>query len=431
MGEAAVCNLPDDPRFSRPLDVKLFSNYKEFNGALGRITDKVKGDLGQGYTRDKKTYRRHLKTIILDLFEAWSEHRLLYLAYSRNEASYGQGKRLHKLHMRYGPLLNCINALEKHGYLKTRIGFKDRLTEKGYQSRMRASSELINTLLLHDFERQMIERANDGPIILRDKEHNDVEFAMNSTLERKRANMNKINAYLDEQEISFDPPKEAISDMWNRKIVIPNMNRSQIVRIFNESFSDGGRFYRHWSLGLPSEYRRYIRINGERVTEIDYDSIHPFLLYAMRGLPMPDGDMYEVDGMQEGNKGQRKICKTILLSAFNVKPWQNLEYVVMKALHEKDIYPKGNEVQHLIDGLKERHRPIKNYFASGVGRKLQRKDSDIAERIILRLRGRNVPCLPVHDSFIVPASSREALQEAMIQEARAVTGQFPRVSVKY
>jgi hypothetical protein len=45
--------------------------------------------------------------------------------------------------------------------------------------------------------------------------------------------------------------------------------------------------------------------------------------------------------------------------------------------------------------------------------RLQRIDSDIAADVMRRLRAHSIPALPIHDSFIVPASSRIALQDAM------------------
>lgn len=429
MDEAAVYCNPYD--FSRPLDALLFSEHRHFKTAIDYIIEEVQSDLGKGFKQDQKTYKQQLKLVVLNCFEAWHEHQDLWVGFSRDAGRYCPGTRNAKLFIRYRPLVNCIETLEQHGYIETKIGYHDQATGKGRQSRMRATDKLIQALLFHNFERQMIERKKDVPVVMRDSDKNQIEIEVNSTLKRKQAKVNRINKFLDEQEITFNPTPEAIKGMWQRKITKPNLKRKQLVRIFNESFNEGGRFYRHWCQGLPKEYRRFIRINGHQVTELDYSSIHPYILYAKHGLPMPDEDMYSVEGMAGGNENQRKICKTILLTIFNVRPDQDPVKAVMSDLHKKGIRTKRNEIVYLIEKLKEKHHSIKKYFGSGIGRKLQKIDSDIAERIMLELMKQNVPCLPVHDSFVAPAENRDVLRVAMIQEAKAVTGLMPRVTKVY
>lgn len=56
----------------------------------------------------------------------------------------------------------------------------------------------------------------------------------------------------------------------------------------------------------------------------------------------------------------------------------------------------------MLNAIKERHKPIANFLASGEGIRLQREDSDIAVEIIAQHIKINVPILTVHDSFIVP-----------------------------
>ena len=417
--------------FSRPLDALLFSKHKHFKTAIDHILDLVRDDLGKGFRQDQKTYKQQLKLVVLNLFEAWHEHSDLWVGYSRDASRYAPGTRNAKLFIAYRPLMKCIDTLHHHEYLLNQPGFFDHATEKGKQSRMKATDKLIHTLLFHSFERQMIERTKDDPVLMRDADKNQIEFRVNSTIERKRAKVNRMNKFLDAQDITFNPTQDAVKDMWSRKILMPNQKRRQLVRIYSESFKEGGRFYRHWCQGLPSDYRRYIRINGQQVTELDYSSIHPYILYAKQGLAMPKEDMYTIKGMASGNENQRKICKTIVLTIFNVRPAQDPIKAVMTDLHKKGIRTKRNEIKFLIEKLKKKHHPIREYFGSGIGRELQRIDSDIAERIMVRLMEHDIPCLPVHDSFIVPASDREILRSAMTQEAMAVTGQEPRIDVKY
>lgn len=53
------------------------------------------------------------------------------------------------------------------------------------------------------------------------------------------------------------------------------------------------------------------------------------------------------------------------------------------------------------------------YFNSGEGRRLQRSDADIAERVLLWFADRQYPCLPLHDSFITYATLDDELPGVM------------------
>ena len=47
----------------------------------------------------------------------------------------------------------------------------------------------------------------------------------------------------------------------------------------------------------------------------------------------------------------------------------------------------------------ERHKPIRHMFFCGIGNSLQYRDSMIAEQVMLYFAKRDIPVLPVHDSF--------------------------------
>ena len=63
-------------------------------------------------------------------------------------------------------------------------------------------------------------------------------------------------------------------------------------RIFaNGSFGSGGRFYGGWWQRVPSEYRKYIEIDGAVTVELDFATIQPRILYASIGRK-PPADSY-------------------------------------------------------------------------------------------------------------------------------------------
>lgn len=73
------------------------------------------------------------------------------------------------------------------------------------------------------------------------------------------------------------------------------------------------------------------------------------------------------------------------------------------------------KAKSLICDIEAKHPLIGPMFGSGAGLRLMRRDSDMAESLMLRLVKRGVVALPIHDSFIVPDRNLEKgeLMEAM------------------
>ena len=69
----------------------------------------------------------------------------------------------------------------------------------------------------------------------------------------------------------------------------------------------------------------------------------------------------------------------------------------------------------LIEAFARRHEPIRKYFYSGYGIRLQRIDSSIAQHVISHFTKEDIPVLCVHDSFIAPTTHGEELSKEMIK----------------
>ena len=81
-----------------------------------------------------------------------------------------------------------------------------------------------------------------------------------------------------------------------------------------------------------------------------------------------------------------------------------------KNIKKLDIKHDANA---LINKFIEKHKRIEKYFCSGEGISLQYLDSRIAEDILMYFYNKDIPCLPVHDSFIVPEKYGEELCDVM------------------
>lgn len=57
----------------------------------------------------------------------------------------------------------------------------------------------------------------------------------------------------------------------------------------------------------------------------------------------------------------------------------------------------GMNWKEFLIAMEKYHTPIKEFFRTGYGQELQRKDADIAEKILLHFANRDTACLPLHD----------------------------------
>ena len=68
---------------------------------------------------------------------------------------------------------------------------------------------------------------------------------------------------------------------------------------------------------------------------------------------------------------------------------------------DKVTIPNGFKTwKDFILFLQSHHEPIKKYFFTGYGLKLQKIDSDLAEQVLLEMHEKGKVILPVHDSFV-------------------------------
>jgi len=86
----------------------------------------------------------------------------------------------------------------------------------------------------------------------------------------------------------------------------------------------------------------------------------------------------------------------------------------------------------LINLMRDVHYDIAGYFCTGAGIMLQRIDAKIMSDILLDLAEQDIPCLPVHDSAIVPFIYRTQLAMAMnVSCMNCLNGMTCDIDIKY
>jgi hypothetical protein len=394
----------DNPlEYSRPLDVHKWSDYPEVTQAVATLARELSGL--------SPKQKKHLKVVILDLYEAWLHDPKLYVGYSRDRNNYQVDSRYSKLHIGYTALITIIDKLEQSGYLEHHKGFYDRRTGVGFQSRMRATRKLIDLIRRNrKVEAYMIERVEGEEIILlKDKDGQLVEYNDTPMAMLMRAQLEVINQWLERTRIDLVIPDKDFRQLLQRLKRDPergslDFSRKRLKRIFNNSsFEEGGRFYHGWWQEIPREYRKHITINGQPTVELDYSGMHLRLLYAKAGLEQ-QSDPYAL-GMAEVPRDKVKRIVNILLNA------ESLASAKKAITRDMGL---GSVIEEVLEKIFKRHDPIRQHFYSGVGVELQYWDSMIAEQVMLHMYGHHqTPVLPVHDSFLVGFRSKDKLREAM------------------
>ena len=179
-------------------------------------------------------------------------------------------------------MMRVVDGLEALGYLENHKGFHNRSTGRGYQSRMRATERLLDLIQNHSVTPFMVEREDEEVIVLRDRDKEDLPYEDTEEIIRIREQLVSYNTFIRKHTIGLSLPVEAVRQILvARKIKAVDYTRTQLKRVFNENFSRGGRFYNGWWQEIPSNLRRYITIDDQPTSELDYGGQHLLLLYAL------------------------------------------------------------------------------------------------------------------------------------------------------
>ena len=207
-------------------------------------------------------------------------------------------------------------------------------------------------------------------------------------------------------------------------------DRRSVYRVFNDaSFSMGGRFYGGWWQNVPRKYRKQIIFNGKPTVELDYSNQHPTILYAWEGVTRP-ADCYSnvirLNYLPEGTT--RKDLRDMVKAAFNAM--LNSNKMLRNAPDGVEPWLYGLKWSELRDAIMSFHTPVEHHFFTGVGLRLQKTDSDIAERVMLHFATKGIAILPLHDSFLMHHGYESELRDVMDTAFEEVTGYKAKIDVK-
>ena len=417
------------------------------NHAFENFCKEILEDIYKANKTQRKNINKHLpqlKILILNLIVALEFHGGV-IAISKAKETYSP---LTKLSYRVMVEL-LVNSLVSMDYLKQHRGFFGGLV--GRRSKFEFLKPFEDKLFQSGIEDTAISHTKpDQLVILKDEHKRPIKVAVKDLKVEEEINLqvaqinNRIqssfvdliltNEELGEVRHTLRTRKDEMFSKHNKPRRLDFTN-SHIHRTFNNSsFEQGGRFYGGWWETIPKEFRPYITTDNWFTEELDYSGMHINLLYNQLGIDIRElfEDPYLIPGLDPCFREVTKIIMLILLNA--ATPIKALKAINIKA-KEKDskiILPDSiKDFKDYIELINQYHAPIRQFFGSGEGIKLQGKDAQIANAVMLRMdKEHQATCLPIHDSFIVADPHVKHLRKIMHEEYKALSGFECRVDMK-
>ncbi|SFG81355.1 hypothetical protein [Methylobacterium gossipiicola] len=345
-----------------------------------------------------------------------------WISYSRRRAFYANQSRYQGLAYSYDRVLRVVDELLDLGLIEEmRASPGAHLLPNARQSRIRATPDLIHAYRDAPFEYE----TKRSRLILKDEAGDVIGYDPTRQTRRLEAELDRINAYLGTVSVTMPT-----GDGWEhatRVVRARNDKRGtwacvvptplpEAYRVFGRGRWDRhGRLYGWWQ-SLPKGARKDLLINGEVCVEPDFATLHPRILYAARGHVLRH-DPYETGTFP---RAEGKLALNVALNAKTMN-------AAAAALMDKDTWGHGwDYTRGLLKAVVARNAPIAKDIGADRGIRCMAVDSAMAVDVLNACEKASVPCLPVHDSFIVPASHGAWMEAKMDEILTGVLGAVTR-----
>lgn len=329
---------------------------------------------------------------------------------------------------------DVVDALEANGLLHKHTGFIKEGVKR--QTRISPSKHFVQKYMkafkLKDVALQYHKKKPLVEVKIKEAEGRFARYeATGSQRCKDMKNMLKrYNKLLSESEIALNdlPENEEVNEKINFTL------DKHTKRIFSDpELNSGGRFYGGWwQYAVKSPQRQDILINGEETVELDYSSQHANMLYGYcLKKPMKEVLGAGVDAYTFGDY-PRALGKLVFTRALNIRSPAHLKTSLLESLEEdlRGDNIKGKEIAEIclpfvrndfegvMSAFKDHHAEAFEYLFPQSQKKkwwhqFQYFDSQIAEYVLNTLTDQGIPCLCIHDSFIVQKRYEQELREAM------------------
>lgn len=374
-----------------------------------KIPSKVSSNTRGFNFKDKKA----LNCVVVNLLTTIRKEQAL--CYSRDNSIPSVGKK--KLNPRR--IIKAVDFLEAEGYIINIVGKGHILKEK------RIMSEMKPTPKFRSFVGAGMEVTEQE---LKDIE--DGKYTWTDSVEIRKREKKALSRY---ESVKMDEIKKsvvALNILNNNSVIVYGggvVLENECCRIFNRDLEHGGRWYKVDILGIKNrdtKERLDVKIDGESVVEVDYRSLHFRIASTMEGIgvdELPD-DVY---GFILGNDDDytdvdHRMIKTSVILMFNCHSEEQAARAINKLVRD---LPDEDRLQYnlgngraVMSAVFEAVPYISTKMCGGIedyGLKLQNADSHLADDIIKVFVQKEIPILPVHDSFIVKYKDLNILIDTM------------------
>lgn len=344
------------------------------------------------------------------------------VTYSRNSSFYTENR---TRHYTYANMMRAADIVGEKGYAINARGFRSKRYERGISSilspfrklreeftpigKLEINVELLPILVIDS--RPIYTIDDTGPVV----KASSTPMPLAPTTYNVTFKLNR--EYFNRMRIGYG----------NLNLQEEHLEVIGLTRVFKEGgvgrwFQKGGLSYQ----GLPKEDRAKLLLDGEEVVELDYNAMHPHLLYAWEDQQCPDG-FYDMVAKASGST--RDVAKSIVLYALNARSYASLSSAINldKARESQAnlirMEPKPILLEELkrlvlkpidvVDAIREAHPAIAKYLFASQANRLMLEESEVLTSALLRLMGLGIPSLPVHDSLIAPRLHRDQVKQVM------------------
>jgi hypothetical protein len=204
-------------------------------------------------------------------------------------------------------------------------------------------------------------------------------------------------------------------------------------RLFDTSgpiqFNLHGRIYSGqvggWHQNLAKDQRHLVRINGEKIVEVDWQSLHLHLAYVEAQCSPPAGDLYAVHPELEAHRSGVKVAVSAMLSISG-----ELLKLPQSVREASPTLPKQWTARRIAAAVKAHHPAISHLFGKDRGIAYMHKDSTLLMKVLTRLMERGLPSAALHDAILVQQSARDVAIATMLEASMELLGVELPVSVK-
>lgn len=360
-------------------------------------------------TRYLTTHAEALGVILKEMLAALTVNETRYttaVCLTRAASSFSIPPRYRTNRIGLNAWTKAIDSLELMGFIEKLCGgFKGKGYFQGLTSTYVPTQGAIDWFKEHCSGLDLLHLSAREPVILTDGkrlvDYDDDEYT--STLRRQVQDVNNLN-----QAHQYALQKGPKVEFLDQRCMAGK-------RRFRDDFQSGGRLFLPLQQ-LKKTERSDLIIDGEKTLELDFSSHAPRMLFHMNGKPAPT-DCYAHASVP------RHIMKEAMLRVINCDSRSMALRSLRVFLRQESIHFLSP--QELLTAVEETNPFAVKGMKPGRWKEIQFLESRIACGIAHQLHKHDVPCLPIHDSFVVRQRDRDTLMRAMHEEYRK---QFPEFS---